>query len=457
METSNIIRFLRSAEIQNNLDDAIKKLNLSENKSGQPIVVFYYTNPEKTKIDCIQALGLSNGKGPETYSIISSESSIIVSEVIRDLTEIPDISQSELIWQQTFVLYKEDEKQSYWVYREGGERVVEKVEKILDKDGEEIYVLVKESTTGILWWVGPSEVKKAYDFNTREEFNELSDKVSEIGKSVDRLTIRVNEGEERLDELEKAALQLKLSVKIINPKDLVIQKGEIIPVTLNISTSRGREDNDTTKDCSYKLLRVSGEKTEITLDEKNNYTILGVSESETFTVFAVYNKDTYFKDEKTVFIEFVEPSFFGKIEHKSVVISEGRIILPWELGKPLVPNQNRLYGPNWTETDIKNFLSGNYSSTYEVKLTTNPILLGKNEEFNFSEDLKITDHLFFARPKEFGDLLEILDGNLGINILEGFEIYREIPIAVNEKEVLYTVYVKKQPSVDNNVNFIFRN
>lgn len=447
---NSIIKFLRSSEIQNNLDSAIKKLNKSPNIEGQPIVVFYYIDEDKTLIDCIFCIGIKDGKGPDTYSVISSSNTILVSKVS---TVESDITEPDLINMQTAVYRNEEVGKTYWTYIDNGER---KLEEIEDPDK---YYLVKESTTGTLWWIGKDEIKKAHDFPTTAKFKALEDKTSKLSETVDGLLLRMLIAEEKLDLLDEFVSPIELDVKILEPTNTVIRKGEIIDVRLSISVKKGKDN--VIKDCNFKLLRSWDDKAieeEIEIDYESETAIIQCNKSETLTVFAVYNKNNEYKDDKSVSISFVEPSFSGKISYKKLEILNGQAQFPWLVGLPLLDEGVEISfysGPNWDNTAITNILKGQLLETYEVSLSKSEMLLDKNESYTYTDEHSLNDHVFFAYPKEFGELSSIEDPGYGGNILDSFRKYSQVSLEIEGKEIPYYVYVKKQPAVNKNVVFKF--
>lgn len=447
---NSIIKFLRSSEIQNNLDSAIKKLNKSPNIEGQPIVAFYYVDEDKTLIDCIFCIGIKDGKGPDTYSVISSSSTILVSKVS---TVESDITEPDLINMQTAVYRNEEVGKTYWTYIDNGER---KLEEIEDPDK---YYLVKESTTGTLWWIGKDEIKKAHDFPTTAKFKALEDKTSKLSETVDGLLLRMLVAEEKLDLLDEFVFPIELDVKIQEPENTVIQKGEIVDVQLSISVKKGKDN--VTKDCNFKLLRSWDDEAieeEIEINYENETAIIQCNKSETLTVFAVYNKNNEYKDNKSVSISFVEPSFSGKISYKKLEVLNGQAQFPWLVGLPLLDEgvETSFYsGPNWDRAAITNILKGEILETYEVSLSKSEMLLDKIESYTYTGEHSLNDHMFFAYPEEFGELSSIEDPSYGGNILNSFRKYDQVSLEIRGKEIPYYVYVKKQPAVNKNVVFKF--
>ena len=103
--------------------------NLLENKQGQPILVLYYT--ETGLIDCLHAIGIKDGIGPETYSIISSNSSLLVSRVGLEEKDIPDVT--EPLYDQVFIYRNDNTDQTFWVIDKKGKRELIEIEKKTDK------------------------------------------------------------------------------------------------------------------------------------------------------------------------------------------------------------------------------------------------------------------------------------------------------------------------------------
>lgn len=66
-----IIRFTRDGDIEPSREVAIRALDTFEQLIGQPVLVRYYTSPAKDDIDCMVAVGIKNGTGPDCYHIMS--------------------------------------------------------------------------------------------------------------------------------------------------------------------------------------------------------------------------------------------------------------------------------------------------------------------------------------------------------------------------------------------------
>lgn len=66
-----IIRFTRDGDIEPSRAVAIRALDTFEQLVGQPVLVRYYTSPAKDDIDCMVAIGIKDGIGPDCYHIMS--------------------------------------------------------------------------------------------------------------------------------------------------------------------------------------------------------------------------------------------------------------------------------------------------------------------------------------------------------------------------------------------------
>ena len=216
-----IIKFLRSSKPENSLDDAVKKLNLLENKQGQPILVLYYT--ETGLIDCLHAIGVKDGIGPETYSIISSNSSLLVSRVGLEEKDIPDVT--EPLYDQVFIYRNNNTDQTFWVIDKKGKRELIEIEKKTDKKETEPYLIVKETISGAYWWINGYEVKRAFDFNTRAEFKKVQDLANDTRDIVNVHTQKLEIIEDKLDLIDEALFPLELNIKLRGEQKYLNKKG----------------------------------------------------------------------------------------------------------------------------------------------------------------------------------------------------------------------------------------
>lgn len=83
-----VIRFTRDGDIEPSRIVAIRALDTFHHLIGQPVIVRYYTSPAKDQIDCITAVGVKNGIGPDCYQIMSPFNKSIIWGVVSSYEEM---------------------------------------------------------------------------------------------------------------------------------------------------------------------------------------------------------------------------------------------------------------------------------------------------------------------------------------------------------------------------------
>lgn len=114
----NKIRFSRNRVINNSRDIAILSLDSRTHLIGQPVIAEYYTNPEKTEIDCVFAIGTKNGKGRDCYRLVTIGQHEILWAIVDSL---PDVSS--LVHDQLYA-YKDGNGDWFYVFLEGDSRKI---------------------------------------------------------------------------------------------------------------------------------------------------------------------------------------------------------------------------------------------------------------------------------------------------------------------------------------------
>lgn len=85
------LRFSRTEGIENSKNAAIIRLNNHEFLYGEPALIKYYTDPSKTVIEALLAVGTKNGVGKDCYELIFPQIYEFIHGVYED--KLPDISQ----------------------------------------------------------------------------------------------------------------------------------------------------------------------------------------------------------------------------------------------------------------------------------------------------------------------------------------------------------------------------
>ena len=90
----NIHRPIKEDYICSDKQAAVIRLNKYPVYSGRPVVERYYSNPEKTWVDVIFAIGIKNDEsGPDSYRLVCSEGILLTTDIVY---EYPDVTFEEL-------------------------------------------------------------------------------------------------------------------------------------------------------------------------------------------------------------------------------------------------------------------------------------------------------------------------------------------------------------------------
>lgn len=151
----NIHRPIKEDYICSDKQAAVIRLNKYPVYSGRPVVVRYYSNPEKTRVDVIFAIGIKNDEsGPDSYRLVCSEGILLTTDIVY---EYPDVTQ--LVQGQLYLYRSLEEKQNYWVYLKGNDRIFTKV-------NEESFLT--NSNDNKKYYVTPTELYDLTKFYERE-------------------------------------------------------------------------------------------------------------------------------------------------------------------------------------------------------------------------------------------------------------------------------------------------
>lgn len=116
-----IIRFTRDGDIEPSAIVAIRALDTFEQLIGQPVIVRYYTSPAKDDIDCMVAIGIKNGVGPDCYHIMSPFDKSIIWGVVTSYEEV-DVAKFPSGRERYIYIDPETNKAQYVILNERGER-----------------------------------------------------------------------------------------------------------------------------------------------------------------------------------------------------------------------------------------------------------------------------------------------------------------------------------------------
>lgn len=165
-KNTTIIRFPRCKFIAESRQIAL--LHLMEDVThivGQPVMVSYYKNSQKTEIDTIVAIGIGNGKGKNCFRVITTGQFILIWDIVYSL---PDVSS--LIHGEVYLYNDRTAETWYMVYSNDG------IYRDIDPITEETKFYIRLTDNSI--WVSGSDliVKSLTDFYTKtQEIGSISE------------------------------------------------------------------------------------------------------------------------------------------------------------------------------------------------------------------------------------------------------------------------------------------
>ena len=116
-----IIRFTRDGEIEPSRIVAIRALDTFEHLIGQPVLVRYYTSPAEDDVDCLVAIGIKNGVGPDCYHIMSPFDKYLIWGIATTLEEV-DVAKFPTGREKYIFIDPETKKAQYVILNKYKER-----------------------------------------------------------------------------------------------------------------------------------------------------------------------------------------------------------------------------------------------------------------------------------------------------------------------------------------------
>lgn len=162
------IQMSRSRYIERDRSIAVLRLDDHFFDVGEPVMVRYYTDPEKqTEVDTILAVGIKSGTGPDCYKVMSLGGL----ELVRDVTnELPDVSS--LVHGEVYLYQDPLTEVWYYVYELGGDRQLERI-----SGQDRIFVSIENRYR--YFWTN-SQMKREDDFFTNSMLQETIDELFRI-------------------------------------------------------------------------------------------------------------------------------------------------------------------------------------------------------------------------------------------------------------------------------------
>ena len=445
---NTIVRLLRSSTIYGSLKLAIQALNELVHIPGQPIISYYFL--DENEIDCIFAIGVKNKSGKDAYSIISSESEILIDKIL--FGELPDIT--ELSNGKIILCREKTSNKNYWVTLEQGERIITEIFNTKS-------LKVKEIETGETWWVNKDELKKISDYNTRAEFEAIKNQVTGISTTLtDSILPAQTYFNEELNKLFQVSLPLEITIESTANSNVYIS-GTTENIKLKLSASYRGED--VTSLCKWEISKSSwgnNEYKEITLNnlntEKENYIVENCSKTETLKFRATYlgeagNVSTRQTTEKDFPIIFTLNTLVGTIK----LPNSPNLDIEYIPGKPLID----YYGLD--SSDIAKEINNKNSDT----LILNFITRSENEVLEVSNSYLIDEYLFVAIPVDHKPFSNIIDLTTNQSLLEEFEtigfedgFYLKLRRDLSGNKADYNLYLKKSGiyTNDKKITILFK-
>lgn len=175
------IRFSRDSVIEESSSIALLKLQKFQHVIGQPVMVRYYSNLARTKIDTMIAVGIKNGTGLDAFQVLSAHNKSLIHGIVDSL---PDVSK--LVHGEVYIYMKPSEEGD-------GQQVPYYVRAIKDSTGEAVFGetdrykrvvyeindgprLYEDLSTGRSIYIGlDSSVVVSEESYTKEELDEALD------------------------------------------------------------------------------------------------------------------------------------------------------------------------------------------------------------------------------------------------------------------------------------------
>lgn len=218
-KNTTLIRFPRCKFIAESRQIAL--LHLMEDVThvvGQPVMVSYYKNSQKTEIDTIVAIGIGNGKGKNCFKVITTGQFILIWDIVYSL---PDISS--LVHGEVYLYNDRTAKIWYMVYSDNG--IYRNIIPITEEP--KFYIRLTDNSL----WVSGSDliVKPLADFYSKTEidaivsqikidtdFTQIEEKLNEAIEKSNNAIDKTTELEERIEHIEDGTAATKEIATIHN-------------------------------------------------------------------------------------------------------------------------------------------------------------------------------------------------------------------------------------------------
>ena len=239
--------------IRESKDVALAALNQEQQYPDKVNIIYYYT--DEGNIDFLYAIGVSEGTGPQNYSIIQSKEEELVTAISDQPSDVTTLIHGEIV-----LVYHDSKWYKSWdLYDETIDEYVRQFEEITTPG------IYRNLDDGFRWFFSNGILKREDDFLSGEETSRL------VGQNI--------------EYFKRPILEITLYLPINNPTD-VTQKGNSWYLSDNVS------DIEKPK-FSIRVIDYSGTDVtsnyEIGLDDE--YTIIYIPEEEKYMVWGSWESD----------------------------------------------------------------------------------------------------------------------------------------------------------------------
>ena len=286
MSSSVTIQISRNQGIARDRSIAILQLNKATHYVGQPVMVKYYTDSTKSKIDTVFALGIKDGIGEDCYKVVSLGGLELVRQITNTLPPISLLVHGELY------LYRDSQKVWNYVYKDGEERVIEPIINLEPT----VFVNIEDKYR---WFWDGKTLKREDDFSSSEDMDHV------------------------LDEMLLLIGPPKLEVR--STVGHLFKTGEIVDIPLKVRIENSLKDNIASRCRFY----IDGE--EVPLVDGDTITIIGADKTKNYLIEGKINTE----DGKTlsysciILIEFGYDFYFGPIDENWTLNPENLLNLEY--------------------------------------------------------------------------------------------------------------------------------
>ena len=306
MADNIILKISRSETIESSRELAILRLDTGvEHLEGQPVMVRYYVDPEKTIVNSIFAIGIKNGWGRDCYNIVSLSQDNLIWGISYSSVSIENLTKNERYLEYTNSKWK-------LVYMNSNNEVVSEE---LDPSTSYEFRLITDMSKVV---ISNGQITSNSDYISTEELNnklenyipkDSTDYVkSEEGKSLSSNDFTDNY-KESLDRVIDTILPSKITLSS-SLESTRLKTGSTYNITFTWTISNNLEEPITSDNVRLQL--PNGKF--VDLSQVSNYYLENytrdIPTTETFTIIAEF-ENRFITD--TLTIDWCSSAFYGAV------------------------------------------------------------------------------------------------------------------------------------------------